>query len=236
MQVIPAIDVLGGKVVRLLRGDFDDVTAYARSPAVAARRWAAGGAELVHVVDLEGARSGRVSSGLMSTLAGFGMPFQVGGGIRDPESAVTAIAAGAERVVVGTAALGPPGDLGDIVAAVGELRVIVALDVADGRARGSGWLDGGLDLTSALHRVVESGVRRVLTTGIATDGTMEGPDHALFDRVRREAPELEIIASGGVGRIADVTRLRDSGAAAVIIGKALYEGRFTLGEALRAAG
>jgi phosphoribosylformimino-5-aminoimidazole carboxamide ribotide isomerase len=235
MDVIPAIDILDGRVVRLLRGDFEHVTVYEEDPAAVAREWVVQGAPLVHVVDLEGARSGSPSGGLAESLGRAGIRFQLGGGIRDAAAARAAVAAGAARVVAGTAAVADPDALGAIVREVGSDAVVVAIDVKAGRVLGSGWLDSGKALSDTLAAAIEQGVVRVLVTGISRDGTMEGPDLDLLEAVRSEAPALRLIASGGVGSLDDLAALKSTGVESVIVGRALYEGRFSLGEAIGTA-
>ncbi|MEN8040748.1 MAG: 1-(5-phosphoribosyl)-5-[(5-phosphoribosylamino)methylideneamino] imidazole-4-carboxamide isomerase [Actinomycetota bacterium] len=237
MRVIPALDVLGGKAVRLLRGDYDEVSEYGDDPVAIARGFMDEGASLVHVVDLDAARGRERSLDVVRALGIAGVPFQIGGGIRSPEVAAEVVALGARRVVVGSAFLGGEATAIEIVEAVGAEHVVAALDVREGRARGSGWLDEGLPLSDALDVLAGAGVRRALVTGIETDGTMDGPAFGLFAQVRELAPDLEVIASGGVGTLDDISDLRASEVdiEAVIVGRALYEGRFTLGQAVETA-
>jgi len=236
MQVIPAVDVLGGEVVRLVQGDYERVTTYDRDPLAVASRFVQEGAELVHVVDLEAARGGERSAEVLQALGAAGVPFQIGGGIRTPEAARMAIDMGALRVVVGSALLGDTNAAGGIVRAVGTGAVVAAIDVRDGKARGSGWLDDGIPLAEALNRLADVGIARMLVTGIATDGTMEGPALGLYEQVRSLAPGLALIASGGVGTLDDLRTLAasDHTFEAAIVGRALYEGRFGLPEAIAA--
>lgn len=236
MNVIPAVDVLDGGVVRLHQGRYAEVTRYGSDPASQAASFGREGADLVHVVDLAAARSGSMSPGLWERLVGTGVPIQAGGGVRTPVFAERLLGLGVSRIVVGTAAVRPDGPLEEIVAATGPARLVVGLDVREGRVRGSGWTDEGRPLGEVVERLLDASVERVLVTGIQTDGTMEGPDHHLLQQVRRQAPELAIIASGGVGELADVSTLAASGWEAVIVGRALYEGAFTLAEAMEAAG
>ena len=235
MIVIPAVDVLGGNVVRLFQGDYDAVTTYSDAPAIVASRWALEGAPIVHVVDLEGARSGRPSPGLWRDLGDAGVPFQVGGGIRDVSSAREAIGCGASRVVIGSAAVHDPVVLEAIVEAVGSSAVVAAIDVRAGMAVGSGWLDGGVALSIVARRVADAGVGAALVTGIERDGAMDGPNTEILETVRGIAPDLLLIASGGVGSLNDLAMLADNGYEAAIVGRALYEKRFTLAEATRVA-
>lgn len=233
--MIPAVDVLGGRVVRLVEGDYDRVTVYADDPVTQARTWLAVGASLVHVVDLDGARSGTHDAELWRRLAAAGVPFQVGGGIRHRAAAMAALAAGATRVALGTTAVWNPDLLGDIVSAVGAAQVVVALDVRGGRATGAGWRDGGRDLSAVVAGVVAAGAARVLVTGIGRDGTMRGPDLAVIRKVQETAPDLAVLGSGGVGSLEDVRALAATGVEGAIIGRALYEGRFAMADAVRVA-
>jgi len=217
--------------VRLLQGDFDRVTSYDPDPVAMARQWMDEGATIVHVVDLAAARSGISGDGLWADLAGAGITFQIGGGIRDAATASRAIEAGAARVVVGSAIVNHPEHLGEIVTEVGTNQVVAAVDVRAGRARGSGWEDDGIDLDTAISRTQEAGVGALLVTGIETDGAMTGPDVSLLARVRGLVPDIDLIASGGVGSLADVVMLDEIGCSSVIVGRALYEDRFTLAEA-----
>ncbi len=232
MQVIPAVDVLEGRVVRLLRGDYDAVTDYGRDPVAAVRRWVDEGAGLVHVVDLDGARSGAGDAGLWRRLGEAGLPFQAGGGIRSAADAASVVGAGAERIVVGTAAVWERDVLQAIVDTVGPERVVAALDVRGDRAEGAGWRDEGRPLEQVVEGILDTGVRRLLVTAIARDGTMEGPDLGLLAEVRDLAPGAAIIASGGVGSLDHLRGLAAAGVAeAAIVGRALYEGAFSLAEA-----
>ena len=234
VQIIPAVDVLDGGVVRLLGGNYDEVTRYASDPGEIAAKWVDEGASLVHVVDLAGARTGVADTSLWRTMADAGVPFQVGGGIRDASSASAALEAGARRVVVGSAAVQSSEALEAIVDEAGADNVVAAIDVRSGLARGSGWEDRGVALGVVVQRVVAAGIPTALVTGIESDGALSGPDVDLFTQVNIMAPDLGLIASGGVGSINDIIDLADRGYAAVIVGRALYEGRFTLAAAIDA--
>jgi len=234
MQVIPAVDVLDGRAVRLLRGDYGAVTRYGDDPVAVIERWGDEGADLVHVVDLDGARSGEPDTALYEGLSGIAVPFQLGGGIRTAATAVAAREAGAAGIVVGSALLGD--EAASFVDEVGAETIVAAVDVRGGRARGSGWLDEGRPFEEALSRILDLGVVSFLVTGIETDGAMTGPDVELLERAREATAGRRLIASGGVGSLDDIESLVDLGADAVIIGRALYEGRFSLGEAIRRAG
>jgi phosphoribosylformimino-5-aminoimidazole carboxamide ribotide isomerase len=217
IEVIPAVDVLGDEAVRLQQGDYARVVERADDPISLARRWAEAGARRVHLVDLDGARSGRVRPELVAAAAAAARPaaLQASGGIRSLGDARALLDAGADRVVVGTAAWPDPSpwlELGD--------AVVVALDVRDGQLRSRGWTeDAGLSLTDALDRL---GGARVLLTAIDRDGTLAGPDLDLVAGVA--AAELRVLAAGGVGSPADVEALAAAGAEAVVVGRALLAG------------
>ncbi|MGI9586541.1 MAG: HisA/HisF-related TIM barrel protein [Acidimicrobiia bacterium] len=235
MQIIPAVDVLGGSVVRLFRGRYDEVTEYATDPIEVASAWMAQDADLVHVVDLDGARTGEPNIDLWESLSSGGLTFQIGGGIRDVATAERAIESGAARVVVGTVAVHGAQVLGDIVSAVGTERVVAAIDVRDGRARGAGWTDDGEDVRDVVDAVVASGVGVALVTGIEKDGAMRGPNLQLIQDVRTAAPLLGVIASGGVDSLESIALLASSDCHAAVVGRALYERTFTLKEAFAVA-
>jgi phosphoribosylformimino-5-aminoimidazole carboxamide ribotide isomerase len=236
MQIIPAIDVLDGQVVRLLKGDYDEVTAYSDSPVEALGSWGKAGATLVHVVDLEGARTGTPSPGLVESMARAAVSFQLGGGIRTEAAAVRVLEAGAARVVLGSAAVWEPELLTMLVARFGADRIVAAIDVKAGLATGAGWLDEGRPFGDVIAPVVSSGVGWILTTGISRDGTMTGPDLALTREAVEQAPNCRVIGSGGVGSLADLVALQNVGAHAVVVGKALYEGVFSYEQAVSAVG
>jgi phosphoribosylformimino-5-aminoimidazole carboxamide ribotide isomerase len=234
VEVIPAVDVLGGRVVRLVEGDYERATIFGHDPAGVVGRWIADGATRIHLVDLAGARSGVRDIGLIKAIAATGASLQVGGGIRDLAAARAALRAGAARVVVGTMAVHDPAQLGRLVTALGEMRVVAAVDVRRGMARGSGWSDEGRDADAVLADAVAVGVGSILVTGIARDGTLAGPDLELLRRARAAVPGCELIASGGIGDLDDLRQTAAAGADAVVVGRALLEGRFTLSEAAAA--
>ena len=231
MQVIPAVDILDGRVVRLLYGDYDRVTRYSDDPVEVARQWVSQGADLVHVVDLSGAKTGHPDRRIWEKMAAAGVPFQVGGGIRGGSTAREALRIGARRVVMGTAAVWNPAALAEVE----QLdRVVAALDIRAGRARGAGWLDEGRSVEEAVAGLRQAGVRRLLVTGIERDGAMTGPDLDLLRAVADQS-EMALIASGGVGDLSDIRAVANLGCEAVIVGRALYEKRFTLAQAMAAA-
>jgi phosphoribosylformimino-5-aminoimidazole carboxamide ribotide isomerase len=231
-ELIPAIDVLGGNVVRLERGDYEAVTVYGSDPVAMARTFLGAGAPIVHVVDLEGARAGTSDATLRRAFGDGGVRFQIGGGLRTVADVTAAIADGAERAIVGTTAIWDSAELERMIAAVGPASLIVAVDVANGKARGAGWLDEGRPLDALLRDLVAVGVERILLTAIARDGMMRGPDLELLEQA--VASGLAVIASGGVGSLADLVAIAGMEANGVIVGRAIYENRFTLAEAMAA--
>ena len=212
LEVIPAVDVLGDGAVRLEQGDYDSVVERAGDPLALAERWVAAGAKRIHLVDLDGARSGRVRPELVRAIAELGVPVQASGGIRSLADARALLEAGAGRVVVGTAAWPDPTTWFEL----GE-ALVLALDARDGEVRTTGWTTGsGLRFEDAL--TLAAG-RRMLVTAIDRDGTLAGPDVELV----RQAVEAggRVLAAGGIRSIEDVAALADAGAEAAIVGRAL---------------
>jgi phosphoribosylformimino-5-aminoimidazole carboxamide ribotide isomerase len=235
VELIPAVDVLNGAVVRLRRGRDTDVTVYGNDPAAQLRTWADEGAPFVHVVDLAGAIAGSWNAGLWHDLGGTGVRFQAGGGIRSVEAAAGTIAAGAARVVLGSTVVWDPTLLASMVATLGSDRIVAAVDVRDGMALGAGWTDIGRPLDRVLDQLAGAGVVRALVTGIVGDGMMTGPAVDLLRHCVARVPQVRVIASGGVGSLDDIRSLRSLPIEGVIVGRALYEGAFTLSEARQAA-
>jgi phosphoribosylformimino-5-aminoimidazole carboxamide ribotide isomerase len=212
IEVIPAVDVLGDDVVRLRQGDYDDVVERAADPTAVAARAVEAGARRIHLVDLDGARRGVVRPDLVRTVAAAGVPVQASGGIRSLADAKALVDAGADRVVVGTAAWPDP----ERWRVLGE-ALVLALDVRGGELRRSGWTAGaGITFADALERA--SGTR-VLVTAIDRDGTLAGPDTDLV--VQAAAAGLRVVAAGGVRTPQDVDALALAGAEAVVVGRAL---------------
>jgi phosphoribosylformimino-5-aminoimidazole carboxamide ribotide isomerase len=234
----PAIDIRGGQTVRLLRGDYARETVYDTDPVEAASRWAAEGAEFLHVVDLDGAKAGepRNLEAIRRIAAAVGCPIQVGGGLRDMAAIDAVLEAGAERVVIGTAALRDPELLVSALEAHGE-RVVVSVDARDGKVSLSGWTEtSDVDVADAVADLGERGVARFLCTAIEVDGTMEGPALGELGRIAA-ATSAQVIASGGVGSLSHLEALDRDGASNIegaIVGRALYERRFTVAEAIAA--
>lgn len=231
MEILPAVDVLGGRVVRLLQGDYGAVTDYGDSPAEQVAAWRRAGAEWVHIIDLDGARTGKPDARLWREVTGRGAAVQWGGGIRGAAEAAAAFAAGIDRVIMGTAAVWEPSRLTEAAGGSPE-RVVAAVDVKEGRAVGRGWLEEGRELESVVESVLEAGVTALLVTAVRRDGTMRGPDWELLSRVRRLAPQARIQAAGGIAGMDDLRRLSEAGMDGAVVGRALYEGAVDLTEAL----
>jgi len=217
MQLIPAIDLLGDDAVRLEQGNYDRVL-FRQPIEEFMGRIVASAPSLVHIVDLEGARQGRLRPEVIRRCVAVShrIPLQVSGGIRSIESARAALAAGAARVILGTAVWADPDALDQFVAALGA-QLLVALDVRDGRIAVQGWLaDGGLSVNQALERCVAAGVERVHVTAIERDGTMRGPDLDLYERVC--ASGIAVVAAGGVRDDRDLRALEAIGCEAAVMG------------------
>ena len=237
MELIPAIDILDGKVVRLHKGRYDEVTVFDVSPADMAQRFEDEGASRLHVVDLNGARAGEPwppnLRAIESILEHTGLKVQVGGGIRSHSGAQRWLAAGAERVVFGTAAVKEPTLVHDMVAR-SPGGVIVALDARDGEVAIEGWLEGSGQPVEAMAAEVDGwGLAAVLFTNIERDGTRQGPDVEGTAKLQA-AMQTQVIASGGIGSIADVLALRDAGVRAAVAGRALLSNAFSYAEAQKA--
>ncbi len=238
-EVLPAIDLRGGRVVRLRQGDFARETIYSDDPVAVARGFADAGARWLHVVDLDGARSGQPAHTdvIAAIVAAVGDRCQVeiAGGLRDDGSVALALASGAARVVIGTAALQDPSFAGRLVTTHGRDRVAVAIDVRDGRAIGHGWLAdaGGTGAIATVQALAAVGILTFEVTAIDRDGTLDGPDIALYEGLIALGCG-SIIASAGIASVADLVAVRAVGCAGAIVGRALYDGRLTLIEALRA--
>jgi phosphoribosylformimino-5-aminoimidazole carboxamide ribotide isomerase len=229
-EIIPAIDVLGGRAVRLSGGRRDAVTLEGGDPVELARRFAAEGARRLHLVDLDGAFSGVPRVDLVERVVAAGaLPLQVGGGYRTLEAVTAALDGGAERVMVGTAAL-TPGFLEEAVERFGD-SVVVAVDVRGGRVVVEGWTEASeLAPGELAERCAALGVARLLVTSAARDGSLAGPDLALVDEVA--AAGLPVLAAGGIASLDDLRALRRAGCEGAVVGSALLAGRFTLAEAL----
>jgi len=236
MKIFPAIDLFGGKAVRLLRGRYEDMTVYSDDPPQIGRDFAAAGAEYIHIVDLEGAKDGTTPN--FGTVCGIkeasGCFCEIGGGIRNMETVRRYLKAGIDRVILGTAAVTDRAFLEEAVAAWGD-RVAVGVDLKEGFVAIRGWTEQ-TRLTAAefCGQMQALGVRTIIVTDISKDGTMEGTNHSLYEELSAGFG-MELIASGGVSTIEDVKRLAARGLAGAIIGKAYYTGAIDLREAIEVA-
>jgi phosphoribosylformimino-5-aminoimidazole carboxamide ribotide isomerase len=238
--LFPAIDIRDGKAVRLIQGDYEQETKYDDDPVVAAQRWVDGGAAWLHIVDLDGAREGEpVNLGHMRRIvAAVNVPVQLGGGLRDSRKVEQAISAGAERVVLGTAAVRDP-DMAEAIAAAHGDRVVASVDSRSGKVAAEGWTEESeLATTEVIAELTRRGLSRFVYTPVEVDGLMEGPD---LDSLREaaEATDGQVIYSGGIGSLDDLRAVAGLGlenVEGVIVGRALYEQRFTVAEARAALG
>jgi phosphoribosylformimino-5-aminoimidazole carboxamide ribotide isomerase len=240
MDVIPAIDLLGGQCVRLHQGDYDQVTRFSDDPVAQALEWQRQGARRLHLVDLDGARSGEpVNDAVVRAItAALTIPVQLGGGVRSFARAEDLLACGLDRVILGTVAIENP-DLVRQLAARHPGRIVVGIDARDGKVATRGWLrESTVEATALAASFEGSGVAAIISTDIATDGTLAGPNLEAL-RAIAAASSIPVIASGGVGCLADLLALlalAPLGVEGVIVGRALYDGSVDLREALQAVG
>jgi phosphoribosyl isomerase A len=233
--LLPAIDLRGGRCVRLTQGDFDRETVYDDDPVAVARRFESDGARWIHIVDLDAALEGvpRNREAIEAVIDAVDIHVQCSGGIRSLDAVEWARTAGAERVVIGTQALHDPAFVLEAVERYPDL-VAVGLDVRGERLQARGWTEDAGELYPTLTRLDAQGVRRYVVTDVATDGMLTGPNIALLKDVMLRTP-ASVVASGGVATLDDLRALATTGVEACIVGKALYAGAFTLPEALDAA-
>ncbi len=232
MKLFPAIDIYGGKAVRLLHGDYAKMTVYSDNPLEIAQDFIACGAQNIHIVDLEGAKTGETPNlELIARIAACGLFAEVGGGIRSEDVAARYLDAGVQRVILGTAAVTDPALLERLVARHGD-RIAVSVDVKDGYAAIRGWQEqSALTCDALCERLQDVGVKTVICTDISRDGAMRGTNRTLYADLTRRY-KMNFIASGGVSSMEDVIALRDSGVYGAIIGKAYYTGAIDLKAAI----
>jgi phosphoribosylformimino-5-aminoimidazole carboxamide ribotide isomerase len=230
--VIPAIDLRRGRCVRLFRGDVEAETVYDDDPVEVAKRFEAEGARRLHVVDLDAARGEGSNRDVVKEICrNVAIPVQLGGGLRTMTAIEQAVTDGASRVILGTAAASEP-DVVERAVEAFDGDVVVALDVREGRVMTHGWLEEGPSLEEAIAALHAAGAPRFLVTSISRDGTMDGPDVALYERVIG-LTDRPIIASGGIRVADDVWALRDLGLEACVVGKAMYAGTIRMQEVVR---
>jgi phosphoribosylformimino-5-aminoimidazole carboxamide ribotide isomerase len=237
VEIWPAIDMRGGRCVRLRQGDYGQETVFGDDPAAMARHWVDQGAKRLHLVDLDGARVGRPGNleSIRAILKSVDVPCELGGGIRDEQIIAELIDLGMARLVVGTLALKQPQWFRDMCRRY-PARLVLGIDARQGRVATDGWLDTSqTDATELARQFAGEPLAAIVYTDIATDGMMAGPNVAAMAAMQA-AMELPVVASGGVCRREDVARLAEAGLAGCIVGRALYEGTLSLPEAMAAAG
>jgi phosphoribosylformimino-5-aminoimidazole carboxamide ribotide isomerase len=236
LQLIPAIDLMNGKIVRLTHGDPKTAKVYSQfgGPVETAKKWQANGATKLHIIDLDAALGmGNNLSVIEDIAESTNLPIQVGGGIRSIDTVKKVLGLGVSQVILGALAFSDPKAITTIQKQFEAESVIVALDNRDGKVMVEGWKTAtALGMREALEKFVALGVKVFLVTSITKDGTLSGPD---LDTLREacQYPDVEVIAAGGIGGLNDLVALKRVGVAGAVIGKALYEGRFTLKEALK---
>lgn len=236
MELYPAIDLYGGKAVRLYKGDYAQMTVYSDDPVRVARDFRSAGATRIHLVDLEGARAGKPANlgVIRDILRETGLFAEAGGGIRDMETAESCLSIGVSRVILGTAAVEDPAFLEEALGRYGE-KIAVGVDLKEGFAAIKGWTETSQLTTEAfIGKMCALGVKTVVCTDISRDGAMKGANRELYRELSQKFP-VDLIASGGVSAMEDVSALRAMGLHGAIIGKAYYTGAINLKEALEAA-
>ena len=239
MIVIPAIDIIQGRVVRLQQGDFTKERSYSDDPVEVALNWQAKGAGFLHIVDLDGAREGKIKNGdtISRIIKSVRIPCEVGGGLRTVEDVEYFLKEGAERVILGTSAIGNMDFLKKLVFRFGG-KIVVSIDFKEGRVVKRGWLEKtGLTPVDAIEQVRKAGVGIIVVTDIATDGVLRGPNIEILRKILA-VTDISVVASGGISGLGDVKKLKGIGAKnlkAIIVGRALYEGKIDLEEAIEAA-
>ena len=240
MKVIPAIDLMNGKVVRLSRGDPATAKFYDQwgMPAQVAMKWKSEGASRLHIIDLDAAfGTGDNTAVVAGVVKGSGLPIQVGGGIRTTSAAEKLLTLGVNYVILGALAFSNPEAIPQIQKKFGSNSVIVALDNKYGKVMVEGWkTETAFTMVQALEKFIEYGIQSFLITSISQDGMLQGPDFGTLYQAATYPDAVEIIAAGGIGTLNDLVALKNVGVESVVVGKALYEGRFTLKEAIEKVG
>lgn len=233
MKIIPAIDIIEGKAVRLTQGDYAQKTEYADDPAQVAKQFEAAGIKHLHVVDLEGAKASKPVN--LETLRGItngtGLTVDFGGGVKSNESIELAFEAGAHQITAGSIAVKDKALVQAWIKEYGAEKVILGADVKDEKIAINGWQeDSGIDLFEFLEEYVAMGIVYCICTDVSKDGLLQGPSFDLYDKIQKQFPDLKLIASGGVSCMDDLERLDKMGVYGTIVGKAYYEGRISLKE------
>ena len=237
MNIIPAIDLIDGKAVRLQKGDYNKVTVYSEYPEKVAKYFYDCGARYLHVVDLDGAKSGKADNfeAIKKIIAASGLSVEVGGGIRNMEMVKTYVEAGVDRIILGTAALTDPDFLREAVKTYGE-KITVGVDIKDGMVAIKGWTEvSSVSCEEFCRQLEELGVSSVICTDISKDGMMSGTNLELYKNLNRDF-SINFVASGGVSTLEDIKSLKEMNLFGAILGKALYMGAIDLKDAIKAAG
>ena len=231
MKIIPAIDLMDGKVVRLYKGDPDQKTVYSDNPIEIAKKWESAGADILHLVDLDATLGiGSNLDMIKKILESVSIPVEVAGGLRD-KSLVLEVAKLSERIVLGTLAFKDKSLLKSLLSELGAERIVISVDHKDGKIVINGWQkDTGIKLIPAINEFLEMGFTEFLLTNVGRDGTMEGPDLEFLEQACN-LPKTNIIASGGISNLDDVKDVKEKNAFGVILGKALYEKKISIEEA-----
>jgi phosphoribosylformimino-5-aminoimidazole carboxamide ribotide isomerase len=236
MTIIPAIDIIDGKCVRLTKGDYAQQTVYNEDPLEVARQFEDAGIKRLHMVDLDGAKAGKIINlkVLENVSAATNLEIDFGGGVKTIADLSNIFSAGASMVTIGSLAVKHPEILEEWVMEFGTQRFMIGADVLEGKIKISGWLeDGGIDVFAFIGRMLSLGVTNIFCTDISKDGAMEGPSIELYKQIMEEHPEVNLVASGGVSNMDDVILLKEIGCTGVIIGKAIYEGKVSLQQLLK---
>ena len=233
MIIIPAIDIIGGKAVRLTKGDYAQQKVYNENPVEVAKQFEAAGIQRLHVVDLDGAKAGKIINlkVLEEIATATNLIIDFGGGVKNITDVGNIFSAGATMVTIGSLAVKHPEILEEWLMEFGEEHFLIGADVLDKKIKISGWLeDGGINIFNFIGKMIALGANNIFCTDISKDGAMEGPSIDLYKKIMTEHPEINLIASGGVSNIDDVKELKAIGCSAAIIGKAIYEGKISLEE------
>lgn len=231
IEIIPAIDIIGGQCVRLTQGDYSQRTVYSSDPVEIAKSYEAIGIRRLHVVDLDGAKAAAPQNldTLRKIATATKLDIQYGGGIKSGEALKAVLAAGANRAICGSVAITAPERFGEWLAAYGPEHIILGADTKAGKVAINGWQESSeTDVQTIVRRFAERGLQQVICTDISRDGMLEGPNFELYTTLQSEFPEVDITVSGGISSLDDIVRLDDMGLRSVIVGKAIYEGRVTL--------
>ena len=235
MTIIPAIDIINGKCVRLTKGDYAQQKIYNENPVEVAKQFADAGLQRVHIVDLDGAKAGKILNlGVLESIAAVtNLIIDFGGGIKNINDVSNVFSAGASIATIGSLAVKHPEIVEEWLMEFGADKFLIGADVLEEKIKISGWLeDGGIDIFTFIGKVIGLGAHNIFCTDISKDGVMEGPSVDLYKKIIEQHPEINLIASGGVTTINDVVELKAIGCSGVIIGKAIYEGNITLQQLL----